>query len=239
VRAYLDELVARLRGRLGERLVGAWLFGSAALGDFDERRSDLDVQAVATERLPGYDRRELAAAVAHDALPCPVRGLELVLYAREDLGGPTPQLNLNSGPRMAYRLDLEPAPGEWFWFAVDVAIGREHGRALAGPPAHEVFPALGDDLVARALRASLTWHGEHDAGGDGASAVLGACRAWAWAVDRRWLTKADAARWAAGRLEDPEVVERALALRDDPDQPPLTRAQRERVVAAAAGALGQ
>jgi predicted nucleotidyltransferase len=41
--AYLEELVVRLRGIAGDRLVGVWLMGSAALGDFDPDRSDLDV----------------------------------------------------------------------------------------------------------------------------------------------------------------------------------------------------
>ena len=50
VDAYLAELVGRLRAVAGERLVGAWLVGSAALGDFDPARSDLDVQAVTAER---------------------------------------------------------------------------------------------------------------------------------------------------------------------------------------------
>jgi hypothetical protein len=40
------------------------------------------VRAVATERLPRADLVRLAAALSHPALECPVRGLELVLYAR-------------------------------------------------------------------------------------------------------------------------------------------------------------
>jgi hypothetical protein len=207
---YLDELVAVLRRRLGDGLVGAWLFGSAALGDFDPARSDVDVQAVATERLPERERRALADALA--AVPCPVRGLEFVLYAREDLATPTPQLNLNHGPRMGHRLDLEVPAGEWFWFTIDVAIGREHGRTLAGPPAGEVFPAPDDERIGAALRAGLAFH------------PAAAPRAWAWAAERRWLTKPQAERWAAERLGV---------------QPPLTRAEAERVAGAAAEALGQ
>jgi hypothetical protein len=221
VQAYLDELVARLRDRLGERLVGAWLFGSAALGDFDPQSSDLDVQAVAGERLTVGERRELAAALDHDALPCPVRGLEFVLYAREDLDGPAPQLNLNSGPRIESRLDVEAVAGEWFWFVIDVAIGREHGRALAGPAARDVFPAPADEKIARALRTAIAWFAEHNA--DGTAAALAASRAWAWAVERRWLTKPQAARWAADRL----------------GRPPRTRAERERLVGAALAELTQ
>jgi predicted nucleotidyltransferase len=43
IESYLAEVVARIRDGLGDRLVGAWLFGSGALGDFDPVTSDLDV----------------------------------------------------------------------------------------------------------------------------------------------------------------------------------------------------
>jgi hypothetical protein len=210
---YLDELVARLRDRLGARLVGAWLFGSGALGDFDPARSDVDVQAVASERLEAHERLALAAAL--EDVPCPVRGLEFVLYAADDLDELTPQLNLNSGPRMDHRLDLDVGDDEWFWFTIDVAIGRRYGRALAGPPARDVFPVVGDERIAAALRAALAW----PAPGDPTAA-----RAWAWAVERRWLTKSGAERWAAARLGS---------------RAPLTRADRQRVAEAAATALAR
>jgi hypothetical protein len=94
---YLAELVARLSDALGDGLVGAWLCGSGALGDLDPATSDLDVQVVTTVRLPRAERERLAARVSHPELPCPVRGLELVIYARDDLEdplGPAFQVNL-------------------------------------------------------------------------------------------------------------------------------------------------
>jgi hypothetical protein len=222
IEAYLTELVARLRAVVGDRLVGAWLFGSAALGDFDAGRSDLDVQAVTTVTITRAERERLAGVLSHEALPCPVRGLEFVLYAREGLGhaaGPAFQLNLNTGPGMERHVAFDPGEDPGFWFVLDVAIGREAGRALTGPPAAEVFPAPDRRIVRRAAGDALAWFREHDA--DGASAVLAACRAWAWAAEGRWLPKAEAARWAMGRLEDPSAVEAALARRSDPAAPPL------------------
>jgi hypothetical protein len=219
---YLAELAARLRARLGNRLTGAWLFGSGAIGDFDPARSDLDVQAVTTVRLDRAERERLAAELSHEALPVPVRGLELVLYARADLedpGGPAFQLNLNTGPGMERHVAFAPDEDPRFWFVLDVAIGRERGRTLAGPSAADVFPALPRPLVLAALREALAWFRNGDAGG--AQAVLAACRAWAWADTGRWLPKGAAAGWATGRLEDPEPVRRALALRADATAPPL------------------
>ncbi|HWT22918.1 MAG TPA: nucleotidyltransferase domain-containing protein, partial [Solirubrobacteraceae bacterium] len=205
---YLGVLVERLRAHLGDGLAGAWLFGSGALGDFDRARSDLDVQAVAEEAPPLAAREALAAALSHEALACPVRGLEFVLYTRAGLAdpdGPAFVLNLNTGPRMERHVAYDAGEDPRFWFVLDVAIGREAGRPLAGPPPAEVFPRLPRTLVVAALRDALGWHVAHDP----AAAVLAACRAWAWARDGRWLPKGDAARWAARRLGDPAPVEAA------------------------------
>ena len=147
-----------------------------------------------------------------------MRGLEFVLYAREDLAdpsGPAFQLNLNSGPRIEPRLDLEAVAGEWFWFVIDVAIAREAARPLAGRTPNELLPALPRTLVLTSLRDALAWWRGHD----GAGAILAACRAWAWATQERWLSKGDAAAWAADRVPDPGPISRALARRADPGAP--------------------
>ena len=89
-----------------------------------------------------------------------MRGLELVVYAREDLDdplGPAFQLNLNTGPRMAQHVAYEPSEDPRFWFVLDIAIGREAGRALAGPPPAEVFPELPLPLVRSSLQQALAW----------------------------------------------------------------------------------
>jgi predicted nucleotidyltransferase len=201
VETYLAQLVAHLRDGLGDRLVGAWLFGSGALGDFDPSSSDLDVQVVTTVRLARAERERLAAQLSHPALGCPVRGLELVLYAREDLDdplGPAFQLNLNTGPRMDQHVAYDPGEDPRFWFVLDVAIGRQAGRALAGPPPGEVFPELPEPLVLASLQQALAWFSENDR--RGGQAALAAARAWAWAEEGRWLAKGPAAVWLTARV---------------------------------------
>lgn len=227
--AYLDELVARLRLLVGDRLIGVWLMGSAALGDFDPERSDLDVQAVTAERLPLAEREAIVAALEHEALPVPARGLELVLYAREDLGQAAYQLNLNSGPRMERRVSIDADGDPRFWFVIDLSIGREHARTLAGPPAADVFPALPRPLIAAALRESMAFFAADDPGG--AQVVLAACRTWVWAVEGAWYSKGEAARWAQARLDDPAPVIAAAA------REPVPEAGCRAVVARAEAAL--
>jgi predicted nucleotidyltransferase len=175
IETYLAELVAR--EALGDRLVGAWLFGSGALGDLDPATSDLDVQVVTTVRLPRAELESLVGRVSHSALACPVRGLELVLYAREDLDdaiGPAFQLNLNTGSRMAHHVAYDRSEDPRFWFVLDVAIGREAGRALAGPPPAAVFPEMPASLVLDSLQQALAWFAAND--GRGPQAALAAAR---------------------------------------------------------------
>ncbi len=229
IAGYLSELADRLSARLGDGLLGAWVVGSAALGDFDPQRSDIDVQAVSAERLPPAELEALAAELSHAALPCPVRGLEFVLYAREDLDdprGPAFQLNLNSGPGMEHHAGFNAEAEPRFWFVLDVAIAREHSLPLAGLGPAAVLPALPRELVSASLRDSLAWFRAHDAG----PAVLAACRAWAWASDGRWQSKGDAASWAMARLDDPTPVADALRRRADAAAPGPAPAAAARLI---------
>ena len=238
LQTYAAEVARRVQEMAGERLVGVWLLGSAALRDYDPVRSDVDVQAVTTERLSRAERERLVGRLAHEALPNPARGLEFVLYARPDLTapeGPRFHLNLNSGARMdrhvAYAADADPQ----FWFTIDVSIARQHGRPLVGPPAAEVFPDPPRRLVVTALLEALDFY----AGLAGApeQRLLSACRTWAWAVDGRWRSKGDSARWAMQRLADPGPVERALRLRDGAAVLALAPAEVDGVVGRARAAL--
>ena len=232
----LAELTRRLEAVAGERLEGAWVVGSGALGDFDPERSDVDVQAVAGERLARAELEALAAELSHPALACPVRGLEFVLYARADLDdplGPAFQLNLNSGPGMRQHAGYDPAAEPRFWFVLDVAIARQQSRALTGATAAELLPELPRELVLSALGDALAWWREHDATG----AILAACRAWAWLDEGRWLSKGDAAAWASARLADAGPVESALAHRAEATEPEPTAADVDRVVKTVQGML--
>ena len=240
---YLQQLLRRVRGVAGDRLLGVWLMGSAALDDFDQVRSDLDVQAVSTSPLTLAERGSLAAALEHEALPCPARGLEFVLYARDDLtaaDGPAYGLNLNTGARMEHQLSFDAAADPRFWFVIDLSIARQHALTLAGPAPADAFPPLPDALVRAALGDALEWFAQE--GGSVGQTVLSAARTWAWATDGHWLSKADSARWARGRLADPGPVDRAIALREATatgrdHAPALTQADAAPVLAAARAAL--
>jgi predicted nucleotidyltransferase len=203
---YLQHLTDRLRDVLGDGLFGVYAGGSVALGDYVPGRSDVDVAAICAVPLEESVKRAVGEALRHEALPCPARGLEFVVYSRDAARSPEVEagfeLDLNSGAEMPFRLLLDSTAADRHWYPIDRAILAAHGVALAGPPAAEVFAAPPRELllplVAEAVR-------RHD--------VLNACRALHYEREGRWSSKTTAGIWALGVVENPDPVRRALACR--------------------------
>jgi hypothetical protein len=214
-RAYLEELARCVADLVGDDLVGVYAGGSFALDAYEPGRSDLDVAVVVGAAMSSTAKLELAAAIRHESIPCPARGLELVVYRREAArsgsANPAFELNLNSGRAMPFRLDLEPAESEQHWFALDRSILASAGIAILGPPASDVFEPVARDVALALLRDSLEWYLRGDAPAD--DAVLNASRALLFAAEGRWASKPAAGAWASANVDDADVVADALAAR--------------------------
>jgi hypothetical protein len=204
VEDYLAELTRRLAAELGDALLGVYAGGSYALGAYEPGRSDLDVTAVVAGPLDTERKQALVAALRHEALPCPARGLELVVYplATTRSGGAEPgfELNLNTGERMDLRVDEAPGDIEGFWFAIDRAILRDHGVALLGPPPQELFAPIPRATLLALLAESVRWHRDSDVP-VGSDVVLNTARALHFADTGTWVSKREAgARFLDGAL---------------------------------------
>lgn len=105
---------------------------------------------------------------------------------------------------MDHHAGYDPGAEPRFWFVLDVAIAHEPGHLLAGLRPERILPA-------RPL-------------------VLAACRARAWAIDRRRRSKSDAATWATAQLADSAPVAKALARRADPATPGPTPSETAAVL---------
>ena len=216
VRNYHLELTRRLATLLGDRLLGVYAAGSFGLEDFDHARSDLDVFAVSRQPVSHEEKLAIVARLRHEALPCPARGLEFVLYPEETARVPTNEagflLNLNTGPAVAFRVDERPGGVERHWFPLDRAIVRESGVALLGPPPAQLFAAIPRALLRPVVRQALLWHLEPGRSGDDDS-VLNACRSLRWLRSGVWSSKSEAGAWAIDAAIEPELVADALANR--------------------------
>lgn len=204
-----------LRRLLGDDLVGAWLIGSGALGGAVAESSDLDLVAVCAHA-PSVDLiQQLVAELTEEAMTWPVRGLEFVLYPRAAVASASrsPQfaLNLNVGPRMPLHMSTDAAAEPAHWFVIDLAILREHGLALHGPPAHELVAPIPRRWLLDALGDGLAWHAANEPALH--QSVLNAGRAWRFAAEGVWSSKDAAAGWVLARTEDPGLIQASLAVR--------------------------
>ncbi len=235
VEAYDAELLARVRGVLGDGLAALYATGSWALGDYVQGRSDLDRLVVSAEPLAPGQADALVEALRHEALPVPARKLELVVHARAAVERPTRgaafELNLNTGEGQALRAVTDPAAEPAHWFVLDRALARERGIALAGPPALTLFAPLPRPWLRAALAESLAWHAANPDEAEPENTVLNACRAWLFLAEGRWASKDEGAAWALEREPGLAVVADAVAVRRGERDGPLDAAAAAELVA--------
>jgi nucleotidyltransferase-like protein len=195
-RAYVSELGSRLSAARA-----AYVVGSAALGAYEPGRSDLDVLVVVDAPLTAAERERIVASCSHEALPCPARKLELVVYTASQVAAPARgqrwELNLNTGADTPLHAGADPSAEPWFWFVLDLAQAREHALALHGPPAGELIGAVSRELALEALAEAVAWYARNE---PGEPAFLAAARAWRYVEEGVFSSKRDALQWACRSL---------------------------------------
>jgi hypothetical protein len=226
----VNRAVERLRDGiaelLGDRLVGLYLHGSLALGDFYPPASDIDFHAATAGALdaPAVDRLTAmhAGFKAEGGWPARLEGVYLPVAAlrRHDPSG-------DPAPTVGVDWDLRPGRPGPTW-VLDRWVTREHGVVVAGPDPRELIDPIGPADLRAAVRATLLgfWAGTLDDGADTgwlrprnyqAFAILTMCRALYVLERGAVVPKPEAAAWAMGHLSPPwpAQVERALAWRAD------------------------
>ena len=202
---YALDVASAIAERLGPQLTGVYLHGSAVLGGFDARRSDIDVLAVSAEPMTPAQQRAVAEALSEARLPSPAQGLEMSIVtldtARHPTAEPPFELHVTTAPDDTKVHDGHHRGGDPD-LVLHFAVCRSAGRLLGpGLDAGEVFAPVADDLVLAQLADELRWGVEY---GAGEYAVLNACRAWRFAVDRALVSKVDGGRWALDRIKGPD-----------------------------------
>lgn len=217
VNALVGELLEAIRGVLGARLVGVYLYGSAVAGSFDAGVSDVDLLAATAGEVdegelgrlrrmhegfardhPGWEDRIEVAYVS-------VGGLRTFKEGRSWIGIVSPGEPL-------HRIEVGR---DWLmnWYLV-----REGGRTLFGPPPGEVIaPVTKAEFVASIREHGRAWGGWTARLGGRRSqsyAVLTMCRALYTVRFGEHVAKGEAAAWAQGELPEwAGLIRAALAWR--------------------------
>jgi predicted nucleotidyltransferase len=147
VDAVLAELLAGVRATLGSQLVGVYLDGSLATGDFAEHSSDIDVLVVTEEALS--DEVVAALGTMHARLATGTskwaRELEVSYIPRRALRRFDPDDNCHPCiQRGGDQLVTEEHGRDW---VIHRHVIREHGASFAGPdPRTLIDPVDAGDL---------------------------------------------------------------------------------------------
>ena len=219
VMSVLEAVLAGARGVLGERVVGLYLYGSLATGDFSPETSDIDF-VVVTEGEASDD--DVAALAAMHARLAASGGLAAALE-----GSYIPRTALRRWdpanarhPHLSHDAPFQVAQHGADW-VIQRFVLREHGVAVAGPALREwidpVMPAQLRAALAHLLGDFWAKHGSSDEflrpRAYQVFAVQTMCRALHTLEHGEIASKPVAARWALDALPERfrRAIERALA----------------------------
>lgn len=226
VNRLLERLLRDMRSVLGHRLIGLYLDGSLATGDFD-RDSDIDFIAVTEDEVNGEvfaKLRDMHDRISRMDSPWAIQ-LEGSYISRAAL--------IRYDPECAFHPNIERGPGERLkmtrhgedWI-IHRHILRERGIPLTGPAPNTLIDPVSPDDLRRASRNGLrNWFASLPAdspkfrnGGYPSYIVLTLCRILYTLEAGTVVSKADAAEWAKQALGRrwAKLIERAWKARHNP-----------------------
>jgi len=219
VMAAVHGLAGGARESLGESLVGVYLHGSLATGDFNVDRSDIDV-AVVTREVPSPPEIAMLR-VLHERLhvdhPRWGRSIEAIYVPTGELRRDVPSTRPLPAVHTDDGFEVKPLGPD---FVIHRHVLREYGQTVTGPNPKTLIRAVSPTALRHAQVASLRewWApqlGDSSRLTDRAQqshAVLTMCRALYMLEVSAVASKPAAARWAQQRLGDrwSSLIERAL-----------------------------
>ncbi|HEV7129775.1 MAG TPA: aminoglycoside adenylyltransferase domain-containing protein [Ktedonobacterales bacterium] len=221
----LDALLPRLRLALGDNLVGVYLRGSLAMGDFDADTSDLDFAVVTARRVSAPEFAALSTLHTHLAtldnryatrLEAPY--LDLATLRRFQPGERHPTIYCDEP------LVWSEHFSNW---VLERWVLREHGVTLLGPDLKTLIDPIAPAALQVAARARLRdwarWADQPDDAAwclpraHNAYVVQTMCRALCTLASGELPSKPRAVAWAVATLPEPwrATVARARAWHND------------------------
>ncbi len=220
----LRHLIARQQALFGAKLIGVYLYGSLAWGDFDPDSSDIDLLAALDSDLSEAEAesvRQMHEAIARE-YPAWNDRIEVQYYAREGLRHYRTQSRRMGNISPGEPFHVIEAGADWLsnWYAV-----RTYGLTLLGAPPDTLIDPISAAEFQQVVRLyAEDWRTRidetRDWPGAQAYAVLTMCRALYTLRSGEQVSKPQAAQWAAAHWPEwANLLHNALLCRRNPAQP--------------------
>jgi len=224
----LNYVLSLVRTTLGPDVVGAYLFGSAALGGL-KPRSDLDVLVVSQRRTTRAEKQRLVDGLlsvsGRQRADVRWRRIELTIVVKSEINPwrYPPPIDFIYGDWLSeafYRGSIEPSTREHPDLAPVITMVLLSDRPLVGPPPATLLAPVPHEDLLRAIVGDIDSL-LRDLDSDTDNVILTLARIWTTIATGAIRSKDAAADWALGQLPDqhrPVLVRaRANYLRSDAD----------------------
>lgn len=197
-----ESFTEKSREILGGNLVGIYLHGSAAMGCFNDDRSDIDLIVVVNETVPDDIKRRYIDMIVRLNEAAPEKGLELSVVRREvckPFVYPTPyELHFSIAHLEWYKKDPSDYIAKMKGLDKDLAahftIINHRGKCLYGEEIVSVFGDVGREYYFDSIWEDVAGAAE-DIADNPTYVILNLCRVLAYKEDGLILSKREGGEW--------------------------------------------
>lgn len=198
----LKSFVTQSQNILGDNLIGIYLHGSAVMGCYNEKKSDIDLLVVVEETIPNNIKHRFMDMVVELNTYAPPKGIELSIVKREVCNPfvyPTPfELHFSIAHLEWYitnPLDyIDKMKGTDKDLAAHFTIIYHRGRCLYGNDIKDVFGAVSKEDYFDSIWSDIE-DAEREIMDNPTYMILNLCRVLAYKKEELILSKQEGGKW--------------------------------------------
>ncbi len=205
----IEKYVNRSTEILKDKLAGIYLHGSAVMGCYQPKKSDLDFMVVVREALTDAEKRAYMDMVLELDAEGPAKGIEMSIVTKDACNPfvyPTPFiLHYSRMHTERYRRDPEDyirkMNGTDRDLAAHFTVIRSRGRCLCGLPVREVFGEVPEADYLDSIWDDVAG-AEEEITDNPMYLILNLARVLAYLKEKKVLSKLEGGEWALGSLPE-------------------------------------
>ena len=202
-----ESFVKRSREILGDNLVGIYLHGSAVMGCFNEKKSDIDLLVVVDMALPNEIKRQYMDMVVELNTYAPKKGIELSIVRKsvcKPFIYPTPfELHFSIAHLQWYKTNptdyIDRMNGIDKDLAAHFTIIYYRGKRLCGNEIKDVFEKVSKEFYFDSIWNDIE-NAEEEIMANPTYIILNLCRVLAYKKDELILSKREGGNWGIDNL---------------------------------------